>query len=39
MSLQAIAEHTGFCSAFHLSRNFKEHYRLSPSDYRRQGGV
>lgn len=39
LSLHAIAEHTGFSSAFHLSRDFKKYYRLSPSDYRRQSGV
>ena len=39
LPLHAIAEHTGFSSAFHLSRDFKEYYRISPSDYRRKSGV
>lgn len=32
--LSVIAEACGFCDAFHLSRNFKRHYGVSPKKYR-----
>lgn len=35
MTLQSIAEQTGFCDAAHLSRVFKEHYGISPIEFRR----
>lgn len=35
-TLAAIAQTCGFCDEFHLSRNFKRHYGLSPSQYRKQ---
>lgn len=34
-TLSVIAERCGFCDEFHLSRNFKSHYGISPRDYRR----
>ena len=38
LSLQGIAEQTGFADAFHLSRTFKQVTDVSPSDYRRSAG-
>lgn len=35
MTLAAIAARCGFFDEFHLSRNFKRHYGLSPSQYRK----
>lgn len=35
MTLQTIAEQTGFCDAAHLSRVFKENYGISPIEFRR----
>lgn len=35
MTLQSIAEQTGFCDAAHLSRVFKDHYGVSPIEFRR----
>ncbi len=35
ITLQSIAEQTGFCDAAHLSRVFKEHYGISPMEFRR----
>ncbi len=35
MSLEEIAETTGFCSQFHFSREFKKFYGEPPSTYRR----
>jgi AraC-like DNA-binding protein len=34
MGLDAIAEETGFCDAFHLSRSFKAHEGMPPKAYR-----
>lgn len=36
MTLQTIAEQTGFCDAAHLSRVFKERYDISPVEFRRR---
>jgi AraC-like DNA-binding protein len=36
--LYALAERLGFSDAAHLSRLFRAHYGLSPSDYRARGG-
>ncbi len=34
-TLSEIAERLGYSSQFHLSKNFKHHYGMPPSDYRR----
>ena len=34
--LMVIAEKTGFCNEFHLSRDFKKNYGKSPRDYRKK---
>ncbi|MFZ2656734.1 MAG: AraC family transcriptional regulator [Victivallales bacterium] len=34
--LKAIAEKTGFCNEFHLSRDFKGNYGKSPREYRKK---
>ena len=34
--LDAVAEQTGFCDAYHLSKAFSRHFALSPADYRRR---
>lgn len=34
--LKSIAEKTGFCNEFHLSREFKRNYGKSPKEYRRK---
>jgi AraC-like DNA-binding protein len=34
LGLRRIAETVGFADEFHLSRRFKQHYGVSPSDYR-----
>jgi len=34
LSLADIAERTGFCSAFHCSARFRQHYGVSPRNYR-----
>ena len=34
--LKAIAEKTGFCNEFHLSRDFKGNYGKSPREYRKR---
>jgi AraC-like DNA-binding protein len=34
VGLAAIAERLGYSSAFHLSRSFKQHYGVTPRDYR-----
>lgn len=48
LTLAAIAERLGYSSQFHLSKSFKQHYGVTPSDYRaafaaglstRQGGL
>jgi AraC-like DNA-binding protein len=48
LSLAAIADRIGYSSQFHLSRSFKQHYGVTPSEYReafaagratRQGGL
>ncbi len=33
--LEEIAENTGFSNAFALSKSFKQHYGISPKDYRK----
>lgn len=35
-NLKSIAEKTGFCNEFHLSRDFKRNYGESPSEYRKK---
>ena len=35
-TLAVIAEKCGYCDEFHLSRNFKKHYGMSPRDYKKQ---
>lgn len=35
LKLDAVAEQTGFCDAFHLSKAFSRHFAMSPADYRR----
>jgi AraC family transcriptional regulator len=48
LNLAAIADRIGYSSQFHLSRSFKQHYGVTPSEYRaafaqglaiRQGGL
>ena len=48
VSPAAIADRVGYSSQFHLSRSFKQHYGVTPRDYRaafaagvatRQGGL
>ena len=48
LNLSAIADRLGYSSQFHLSRSFKQHYGVTPRDYReafaaglaaRQGGL
>jgi AraC-like DNA-binding protein len=48
LTLATIAERLGYSSQFHLSRSFKQHYGVTPSEYReafaagratRQGGL
>ena len=34
-TLSAIAETCGYCDEFHLSRNFKAYYGISPREYRK----
>ncbi len=34
--LKAVAEKTGFCNEFHLSRDFKRNYGKSPMEYRKK---
>lgn len=34
--LKAVAEKTGFCNEFHLSRDFKGNYGKSPREYRKK---
>ncbi len=34
--LKSVAEKTGFCNEFHLSRDFKANYGKSPREYRRK---
>lgn len=34
-TLAVIAEHCGFYDEFHLSRNFKKHYGMSPKEYKK----
>lgn len=34
--LSDIAERCGFCDEFHLSRNFKTYYNLSPREYKKR---
>lgn len=34
-TLAQIAEQCGFCDEFHLSRNFKKQYAMSPREYRK----
>ncbi len=36
LTLEEIAEKTNFSSAFALSKAFKKHYKLSPSQHRKQ---
>ncbi len=36
MSLEEIAQQTGFCDAFHLSRTFKAYTKLSPREFQQQ---
>ena len=38
-TLAAIAGACGFCSEYHLSRVFKQHFGLSPREYRLQHAV
>jgi len=35
-TLAAIAEKCGYCDEFHLSRNFKKHYGMSPREYKKR---
>lgn len=35
-TLAAIAEKCGYCDEFHLSRNFKRHYGMSPREYKKR---
>lgn len=35
-TLAVIAEKCGYCDEFHLSRNFKKHFGLSPKEYKKQ---
>ena len=34
--LSVIAERCGFCDEFHLSRNFKNYYGVSPREYKKR---
>ncbi len=34
-TLSEVAERLGYSSQFHLSKNFKEHYGVAPSEYRK----
>lgn len=34
--LEAVAAHTGFCDAYHLSKAFTNHFAESPATYRRR---
>lgn len=36
MTLKEIAINLGFCDEFHLSKSFKSHYHISPSQYRKE---
>ena len=35
-TLSYIAEQCGYFDQFHLSRNFKKHYGMSPREYKKQ---
>ena len=39
LSMQEIAEKTGFFDSAHFSRAFKEHYKCSPIEYRKQNNT
>ncbi len=39
MPMRSIAAELGFSSPYHFSRSFKEHFRIPPSDYRRQSAL
>ncbi len=38
-TLGAIAEQCGYYDEFHLSRNFKKHFGLSPKEYKKQAAI
>jgi len=38
-TLAQIAEQCGFCDEFHLSRNFKKQYAMSPREYKKRTGL
>ena len=39
LSLELIAEKTGFCDRFHFTRHFKRHIGIGPALYRRQANL